>query len=453
MDFTRRMFLGGASALAARPLLGAVADDAVARAYETADGRATDAVLARRIHLDLAGRIPTVREARDFVASAAEDKCARLVDRLLAADSFADYWSLHLCDILRVKSEFPINLWPNAVYVYHRRVRTFLRNDEPWDRFARALITATGSDFRDAEANFFRATPERTPEGFAAIVAQTFLGEDWAERHPAEYKTFPAYFANVRIKGTREWKEELVLVDGQDRRGEFCKRLTQEWRRDLAAALVTRVDRWLFGDAAARPEHVDAFLRHGLRLKPLLREIALSDAYARGPVTGGYPCRRLDAEVLDDAIRDFTNEPRDYQSIAPEPFTFLPPRRRSVLIEDGSISSAFLTLFGRPARDTGRLDERHNDITAKQRLYLFNSGRLYGSLARLVNARKDFRRRPLRRQVDSLYWRILSRPPTAGETERLMQRFQSLPKGRERGAFPVDLAWALVNTREFLYQH
>ena len=450
-QFTRREFLGSAAIFAARPLFAAGTPTARRWPYERSDGTATDNVWVRRVHLDLAGRLPTAAEAKDFVRSKAKDKRAALVDRLLASDACADYWSMRFCDILRVKSEFPINLWPNAVYVYHRRIRDFVRDDEPWDHFARTLLTSSGSDFRDAEANFFRATARRTPEGLAETAAFTFLGERWRKVPSATLKALVPYFANVRIKNTRDWKEEIVFVAGKDRRGEFCDRLLGEWRNDFAAAFVQRIDHWLFARADALPAHVDAFLANGFRLKPLLRSIALGPEYARGPLTGGFPGRRLDAEVLDDAICDLTGLKRNYQSIAPEPFTFLPSDRRTVGIEDGSVGNAFLLLFGRPARDSGLLAERDNAITAKQRLYLFNSGRLYQALGQLVG-NAGYRNRRMPDIVNDLYWRFYSRPPTDDERDTLVTRWRTMPKGRERGNFSRDLAWALMNSREFLYR-
>ena len=174
------------------------------------DGRATDAVMVRRLFLDLAGRIPTKDEAQAYVFSGNPNKRESLVERLLASKAFADYWAMRFCDILRVKSEFPINLWPNAVYVYHARIRAFVERNEPWDAFGRALLTSQGSDFRDAEVNFFRATDRRTPEGWAEATAQTFLGIPPAELAPARREELAQFFANLKIKNTREWKEEIV---------------------------------------------------------------------------------------------------------------------------------------------------------------------------------------------------------------------------------------------------
>ena len=451
MQVSRRAFLGSAAALA---LLrdGFAAPSGDMKIFAPNGGQAADFLICRRLYLDICGRIPTPEEVSEYTASRDVKKREKLVERLLETDDYADYWAMRYCDVLRVKSEFPINLWPNAVYVFHRRIHAFVKDDEPWDRFARALLTATGSDFRDAEVNFLRATAQRTPEGFAEIAARTFLGWEWADLPEARRRELADYFSCVRIKNTREWKEEIVQVEGEDRRADFAARLLGEWRDDFAKAFVRRVDAWLFGLDEPDPRHVALFVENGYRLRPLVRALALSPAYARGPVTGGFPYRRLDAEVLDDAICDLTDTKRDYQSIAPEPFTFLPANRRSVLIEDGSISNAFLLLFGRPARDTGRLDERHNGITAKQRLYLFNSGKIFQGLGRMVNDRA-YRRQSMAEIVQDLYWRFYARAPTPSEKKNLLGHFKKLSSGAEKWRFPRDLAWCLLNSREFLYQH
>ena len=476
-DVSRRAFIGGTAAFAGLPLLGAQPqkkgkekpkgkDKPKAKEpevvlppnapWETPSGDATPPVMVRRLYLDLAGRIPTVEEAKAFVNSKDPQRLLGLVERLLASDAFADYWGMRFCDILRVKSEFPINLWPNAVYVYHRRIREFVKKDDPWDAFTRALLSATGSDFRDAEANFFRATARRTPEGLAEAAALTFLGEEYAELPASTQKEYAKYFSRVRVKNTREWKEEIVYLDPSDPTGPtpvgFADWLLGPARDRFAAAFVQRVDWWLLGLRNPNPAHIDVFKKNGFRLKPLVRAIALSGAYGRGSITGGFPCRRVDAEVLDDMLCDLTGAKRDYQSIAPEPFTFLPGERRSILIEDGSITSSFLLLFGRPARDTGHLSERHNEVTAKQRLFLYNSGQIFQRLSRITD-NKAFRNRAMRDIVQDLYWRFLSRPASAPEEKMLLAHFNGLPKGNEKWRFPKDVAWSLLNTREFLYQH
>jgi len=430
--------------------------------WERADGRATDAVMVRRLFLDLAGRIPTKDEAQAYVFSGNPNKRESLVERLLASKEFADYWAMRFCDILRVKSEFPINLWPNAVYVYHARIRAFVERNEPWDAFGRALLTSQGSDFRDAEVNFFRATDRRTPEGWAEATAQTFLGIPPAELAPARREELAQFFANLKIKNTREWKEEIVYVDGPDRRGELCDRLFGAKRQEVANAFQQHVRRWIYGPESANSQLTTP--NSQLHLKDLLRGIVLSDEYARGSVTGGFPARRLDAEVLDDAFCALSGTKRNYQSPAPEPFTFLPPERATVCIEDGSISNGFLTLFGRPARDTGLMDERGQEVTAKQRLYLFNSGSIHQQLNRIVGppgkmpdgSLNPIYRLPFHERVNDLYWKFLARSATPQERQLVVRLWKAQGGGKNRNARPFgllrDVAWCLVNSKEFLFR-
>jgi len=437
MGMTRRAFLSGATALAV--LQGRAAAPS-ARLFEDASGHAADFLVCRRLYLDICGRLPTRQELERFLSSKEPERVAQLLDELLPSESFADYWSMRYCDILRVKSEFPINLWPNAVYVYHRRIRAAVANDEPWDDFARALLGGCGSNFRVPESNFLRAVAVRTPEGLSAAAGLTFLLDPTEE--------YARYFSRVAWKKTREWKEEITyLQDGTDDAtpAAFMELLEGKLKDRFHAALPARVHWWVFGSRPSRDrlrDWTEAFEDGGLRLKPLLRHVFTSEPYLRGPVRGGFPARRMDAEVLEDALCDLTGAQHDFRSIAPEPFTFLPKDRRAVLIEDGSITSPFLLLFGRPSRDSGDLQERNNAITAKQRLQLFNSAKLWSDLGRIGNE-PHLRQMKRAQKIEDLYLRFLSRRPTAEERSLL----EGVPTLGVR-----EIAWLLVNSREFLYR-
>ncbi len=136
----------------------------------------SDAVFVRRVYLDVIGTLPTAKEAREFLRDQDPDKRHILIDRLLERDEFADYWAMKWSDLLRVKAEFPINLWPNAAQAYHRWIRTSIRENLPYDQFVREMLTANGSNFRVGQVNFYRAVQSKTPEGIAQAVALTFLG-------------------------------------------------------------------------------------------------------------------------------------------------------------------------------------------------------------------------------------------------------------------------------------
>ncbi len=461
--------------------------------------QASDAVFVRRAYLDFLGRLPTVAEAQEYVQAAEEDKRRALVDRLLQDDGFPRYWSLHWCDMLRVKSEFPINLWPNAVYGYQRRMHGFLSRNEPYDDFVRSLLTASGSNFRVPEVNFFRASADRSAAGIAAAVALSFMGLRYEAMSEADRQTLAGFFSGVRFKSTREWKEEVVYVQylpegrrlrrldgrladiapGEDARAVFCDELLAAGNPYFSRALVNRVWHCFFGHGLVTPaddlaggESINEplldflardFAASGHDVRRLCRQVALSSAYCAASGIGedaplaekhfaSYPVRRLGAEVLDDAIGDLTGARSRYSSVIPEPFTYVPEQNRTIELADGSIGSSFLILFGRPARDSGELAERNNAISAKQRLFLFNSGELYRKL-QYVSRREEVKNADAAARVEVLYWLFLSRPPTAAERQTVRAFYQNLPSGRARWRFLQDLSWVLVNSAEFLHQH
>jgi hypothetical protein len=165
-----------------------------------------------------------------------------------------------------------------------------------------------------------------------------------------------------------------------------------------------------------------------------------------------YPVRRLDAETLIDAICQITGTAEDYSSPIPEPFTYLPENQRATTIPDGSIGSAFLDMFGRPPRDTGLASERNNTITAEQRLHLLNSSHIQVKIQQSVKLRTLVQAgRTPREPVERLYLAILSRYPTSQEWQTVAAYFQASKANRWQAA--TDLAWALINSAEFLYRH
>jgi hypothetical protein len=165
-----------------------------------------------------------------------------------------------------------------------------------------------------------------------------------------------------------------------------------------------------------------------------------------------YPLRRLDAEVLIDSIDKVTGTSDLYTSAIPEPFTFIPENKPSVAIMDGSISSAFLELFGRPARATGLEKERANRPLATQSMYLLNSVQIQRKLetGRMLKAIMGTNTKRME-IIEDIYLTILSRFPTLTEVKNAEEYNKSgVVQGRDVW---VDLSWALINSEEFLYRH
>ena len=129
------------------------------------------------------------------------------------------------CDLLRVKAEFPINLWPNAVQAYHRWIRTAIRENMPYDQFARELLTASGSNFRVPPVNFYRAMQSREPQAIAAGRGADVHGQRAPTAWPKERLAgMAAFFSQVGYKPTAEWKEEIVFFDPDKPAGPLRRR-------------------------------------------------------------------------------------------------------------------------------------------------------------------------------------------------------------------------------------
>ena len=165
--------------------------------------------------------------------------------------------------------------------------------------------------------------------------------------------------------------------------------------------------------------------------------------------------RQLDAEVLIDALCWIGGDGESYSSPIPEPYTFIPKDQRTIALADGSITSSFLTTFGRPARDTGLESERSNQPTDTQRLYMLNSSdvqRRIDRSPRLQDGGQISVGGIEPAMIRRIYLIILSRYPTPAETSH-RQSNTSRPRDCSRDRPSSDLAWALINSKEFLYRH
>jgi hypothetical protein len=464
----------------------------------------SDGVFMRRVYLDAIGTLPTEEETREFLASKDLDKRQALVGRLLERKEFADYWAMKWSDLLRVKAEFPINLWPNAAQAYHHWIWESINQNKPYDRFVRELLTASGSNFRVPPVNFYRAIQSKQPQAIAQVVALTFMGaraEAWPKDRLAG---MAAFFAQVGYKSTQEWKEEIVFLDvsqaaaaatqpapvfpdgtaarlvaGGDPREAFADWLIDPGNPWFTRSIVNRIWCWLLGRGIIhepddiRPDNPPsnpqllAYLERELiashyDLKHIYRLILTSRTYqlscaapTSGPTSAAsfarYQLRRLEAEVLIDAICQITGTTEKYSSPVPEPFTFIPEGQRSVTLPDGSISSPFLEMFGRPPRDTGLESERNNRSTADQQLHLLNSSHIQRKIEQGPKLRALIQGRATPRETTTrLYLTILSRFPTEDELKIVDAYFKAAANGRDAA---VDLAWALINSDEFLYRH
>jgi hypothetical protein len=164
-----------------------------------------DTEFLRRAYLDTLGVLPEPGEVRTFLADRRPDRRARLIDALLDRPEFDDYWAMKWSDILRIEDR---SLDRRGASAYRDWIRRSLAERKPLDRFAREILTATGSTYANPPANYYRRT--RSPVDLAETTAQVFLGVRMGcakcHNHPTErwtqddYYGLAASFARVHRK-------------------------------------------------------------------------------------------------------------------------------------------------------------------------------------------------------------------------------------------------------------
>jgi hypothetical protein len=496
----------------------------------------SDAVFIRRAYLDLTGKLPSAEEAKAFIQNTDQNKRIALIDRLLEQYAHVDYWAMKWSDILRIKAEFPVKVWPNAAQAYHRWVWESIARNKPYDQFARELLTSSGSNFRVGPVNFYRAIQNKTPEGIATSVGLALLGtrvQLWPEDRRAGMAVF---FSQIGYKPTSEWKEEIVFWDplhstavpgstapgidsiaqsvtvtnqipqalaqplsengpltavfpdgtkttippNRDPRELFADWLIRPENPWFARAIVNRTWAWVMGrgiihepddirqdNPPSNPELL-AYLEKELvssryDLKHLKRLIFTSTTYQFSSIPrfkapearanfASYPLRRVEAEVLIDAVNKITGSSDLYTSAVPEPFTYIPKDMPAVALADGSVTDSFLTLFGRSARATGTESERVNELASSQWLHMLNSGQIQNKLqgGPKLTTLLSSGGKP-NEIAEKLYLTIVSRFPTEADVKAAEEHAKTgTAKGRDVW---IDLAWALINSPEFLLRH
>ena len=259
---------------------------------------------------------------------------------------------------------------------------------------------------------------------------------------------------------------------GGDPRSELADWVTAPANEAFAGAMVNRVWRHYFGVGLVEP--VDdlratnpptnpalwadlnaEFVRSKFDLRQLTRRILTSRTYQLASTTrpmnatdtkffSHYLARRLPAEVLLDAISDVTG--------VPEAFDGYPVGVRAVQVPDPGATSAFLRLFGRSERTTACACERNGDVTLPQQLHLQNNAKLLDKLTRpggwLVEALKAGAGDDA--VTDRLFLRALARSPMPAERAAVREQ---LAAGDPREDVFADLLWALLNSKEFTFNH
>ncbi len=229
------------------------------------------------------------------------------------------------------------------------------------------------------------------------------------------------------------------------------------WHHFFSVGLVESVDDLRTSNPPSNPELWQLlgaeFRGHGFDLKHLMRLILTSRTYQLSSTTRAenevdhrffshYYARRLPAEVMLDAISSATGVPNDFPGY--------PLGLRAVQLPETGVASYFLTLFGRSDRVTACACERRGEVTLPQLLNLRNGDEVQRQLTEAGGRLPALLKNPDDAAVTSaLYLNTLARPPS--EAERSLVTTALAADTRE--AVFRDLFWALLNSKEFTFNH
>jgi len=469
----------------------------------------TDGEFLRRAWLDICGTLPPLEEVRRFLSDPEPEKRDRLIDRLLDRPEYASFFALKWGDILRNRRQGQEGRM-RGTFAFHAWIRDSLVENKPFDRFAREILTACGELRLNPPVAWYREVVSPTVR--ADDVAQVFLGtriqcaqcphhpfEKWSQ---TDYYGMVAFFTRVGQKTPQGLGAEPVVFTRRDgearhpRTGElvpprpldgpvarsrpdedprvhlarwltspgnpfFSRALVNRmWAHFLNRGLVEPLDDMRATNPPSHPELLDELARDfeasGFNLKHLIRTICRSRTYQLSSLPNEYnrkdrntfsryPVKRLQAEVLQDAIHHFTG--------APLSFGGLPPSTRSIDLPDESFSSTFLELFGKPKRVSSCECERVSEASLGQSLHLLNSSEVMEKIAvkggRVEALAAD--PRPEAERVRDLYLAAFAREPASDETSVALAYLNG--EGRDKRQAWEDLVWALINTKEFQFNH
>ena len=464
----------------------------------------SDEEFIRRATIDITGQLPTEQEYDSFIQDAGPDKRAALIDRLLERKEFSEIWAMKFAQLLMIKSTNQVSY--KSAFLYANWLTDKFARNVPIDQMVRELLTSTGGTFKSPATNFYEI--ERDTLKTSENVAQVFMGIRTqcaqCHNHPfdrwtmEDYYGFASFFSQVGRKNAEDYREKVIYnrfsgevnhlvtkkpvppkflggespaTKGKDRREVVAEWLTSPenpffaksianrvWAHYMGVGNVEPVDDIRVSNPPSNPELFDTLgeklVEYNYDFRRLVRDICTSNAYQRSSATNDTNAhdnrnyahaviRRIPAESLLDCISQVTN--------SPDKFNGLPKGARAVQIADGRTTNYFLTTFGRSPRATVCECEATTDPSLSQALHLLNgsvTGKIGGGKV-IDSWIKEEKLEPAE-VIDRIYLRSLSRKPTEEEREKLLAEIE---KAENKTAALQDVFWAILNSREFVFNH
>jgi hypothetical protein len=477
---------------------------------------ADDATFLRRAYLDAAGILPTAEQVEDFLADRSPDKRARTIDRLMGTSEFVDYWAYKWSDLLLVSSRKLNSTAMWAFYDWIRDSVGHNKPWNKFAAEIFESSGSTRQDGALNYFVLHKDPIELSENATQAFLGQRITCAR-CHNHPLEKWTQTQYyqmanlFSRVGVKNGSLAGENIVFakmsgdvlhpklgkplpptpLDAQgvaldspvDRRAVFAKWLTSSqndmfartivnrvWGNFMGRGIVDPVDDLRATNPASNEELLSAlakdFVEHGYDVQRLVRLIMNSSVYQLSSESNAtnqsdniyyskFIVRRLAAEVLLDAMSRVTG--------APSAFSGYPAGTRALQLPDTQVKSEFLASFGRPARLLCDAAERSSVPTVAQALHVINGDTVNKKLSAPDGTVALFLKLGMsdRRIIEFVFLSAFSRYPTDQERQTLGAALEQarLTTGTEEARRDArrqaleDMLWAMLTSKEFLFNH
>jgi len=460
-----------------------------------------DEEFLRRVYLDAAGTLPSEEEARAFLTSKSPQKRSQLIDNLLAGPEFAELWALKFAELTRAGTREAGAKGGRIIYEWFRKA---IAENRGYDKIVTDLLLSQGAHlFGKGPSSFYNISFDSNAADHATNISQIFLGvriecakchnHPWEKWTQDDFYGLAAFFARVAVKEVYENDENATVyneegevihpktkkpvmpkyLDGvkEDQRQDsdirealarwmtrtdnpFLARafVNRVWKHYMGRGLVEDVDDFRVTNPPTNPALLDAlaadFSKSGYDIKRLIRRILNSRTYQLSAAPNEsnrkdsinysrYYMRRLMAETLTDAIAQATG--------VPDKFAGYPPGTRAMQVYSGS--SYMLSTFGRLNRDI--ICERDTQPDIVQTMHLISGDSIQKKLTAPGSAIAKWSTMPDEEIAEAVFLRTLSRYPSLREKEAVTQ---ALKDGDKKHALQ-DVLWAILNSKEFLYNH
>lgn len=475
-------------------------------------GLSDDTEFLRRVCLDIIGMLPPPNRVQEFLNDPDPNKRNKLIDILLDSPEYVDFWTFRFSDFLRA-SRPPI---PNQLYFewirgsiaankpYDQMAQERLAaqgrdkpsrhyheyNSQPGRILSEEMRVFAGRRFDCAECHDhpFESWSQDQFWGLAAFFGNIdFIGpfevifdnplggygdkgQSGLLKHPRRKTVVePAFLDGTLLAKEHRLDPRLELARYVTSHPYFAESMANRmWGYFLGKGIVDPVDDFKDSNPPTHPELLKAlaseFRKSGHNLKQLIRTIVQSRTYqlASQPNSNNrydqinyshFIPKPLEAEVLLDAISQVTGIPEVFHE-GPESEKGQPPlgTRAVQLKSPVRYFSLFLDLYGRPVRYT--LPDRDTSPSIAQALHVY-AGDTYTTKLNTEGGRLDQLLQSGKENgsiIEELYLAALSRFPDENEQRNLEVALSKFEKAEHRQAVS-DLTWALLNSREFAYNH